>query len=434
MRVTTQMLNESARRAGLPINHSSLLDHIGGNGKNALLDALNKKNSTVIDTENKKKYEKLGKTAEKLVNSSDALLQEGEKGIFAQVKESEDKQKLYDSIKTLFVDYNSSIKALKDTAGTMNDFYRQMLIETPEDAKEELAKVGVSFAKDGTASVDMDKLKSADGAKSVPLTKADAEAIAKAAQEGDFTAAEFGITAGAAISGSYIAKQAMKSGATAGIIEAAIALGPEIYEIIKYGIENGELDEEQLKTAGVDGLSAAGDGFLKGSISNALVVMCQAGKFGAEYVTPSPELIGATTVLVIDAIHYGIKTANGKMSTGEYIDMLVQEVAVSAGSLGSAALVSLLFPHAALAIMIGSFIGGLVVSAGYTTGKTYVLALIDSADVDILVPVESTAEAIKDVAESASIKVKDAVSGMKNIGTKVAKNVTIKVYDLKGAI
>ena len=24
------MLNESARRAGLPINHSSLLDHIGG--------------------------------------------------------------------------------------------------------------------------------------------------------------------------------------------------------------------------------------------------------------------------------------------------------------------------------------------------------------------------------------------------------------------
>lgn len=113
-----------------------------------------------------------------------------------------------------------------------------------------------------------DKLKSADGAESVPLTKADAEAIAKAAQEGDFTAAEFGITAGAAISGSYIAKQAMKSGATAGIIEAAIALGPEIYEIIKYGIENGELDEEQLKTAGVDGLSAAGDGFLKGSISN----------------------------------------------------------------------------------------------------------------------------------------------------------------------
>ena len=64
MRVTTQMLNESARRSGLP--NSSLLDHIGGNGKNTLLDALDRKNSTAIDTENKKKYEKLGKTAEKL--------------------------------------------------------------------------------------------------------------------------------------------------------------------------------------------------------------------------------------------------------------------------------------------------------------------------------------------------------------------------------
>ena len=89
-----------------------------------------------------------------MVDSSDALLQEGEKGLFAQVKESGDKQKLYDNIKTFFADYNSGIKNLKDTAGTMNDFYRQMLIEAPEDAKEELAKVGVSFAKDGTASVE----------------------------------------------------------------------------------------------------------------------------------------------------------------------------------------------------------------------------------------------------------------------------------------
>ena len=141
-----------------------------------------------------------------------------------------------------------------------------------------------------------------------------------------------------------------------------------------------------------------------------------------------------TFVLVIDAIHYGIKTANGKMAIADYIDMLAQDVVVSAGSLGTEALVGLLFPQAVLAIMMGSFIGGLVVSTGYTTGKTYVLALIDSSDVDILVPVESTAEAIKDAAVSASIKMKDAVSGLKNIGTKITKNVTIKVYNLKGAI
>ena len=114
--------------------------------------------------------------------------------------------------------------------------------------------------------------------------------------------------------------------------------------------------------------------------------------------------------------------------------MLAQEVAVSAGSLGSAALVGLLFPHAVLAIMIGSFIGGLVVSAGYTTGKTYALALIESADIDFLVPIEATADSVKGVAETASIKVKDAVSGMRMTGSKVAKNITIRVYDLKSLV
>lgn len=143
------------------------------------------------------------------------------------------------------------------------------------------------------------------------------------------------------------------AGATAALIESAIVLGPEIYEIIRYGIETGELDEEQLKNAGIDGLSAAGDGFLKGSISNALVVMCKAGKLGAEYANPSPELIGALTVLVIDAIRYGVLMANGKMSTADYIDTMAEEVFVSAGAMGTAALVGLLFPGATLAIMLG---------------------------------------------------------------------------------
>ena len=222
----------------------------------------------------------------------------------------------------------------------------------------------------------------------------------------------------------------MKSGATAAGIEAAMALGPEIYEIIKYGIETGELDEEQLKSAGIDGLSAAGDGFLKGSISNALIVMFKAGKFGAEYVNASPELVGATTVLVIDSIRYGIMMANGKISTAEYVDLLAQEVVVGAGSLGTSALVGLLFPQATLAIMIGGFVGGLIVSAGYTVGKTYALAMIDSAEIDLLVPIESTAESIKGVAEETSIELKDAVSGLKETGAQVVDNVTIKVYKL----
>ncbi len=44
MRITTQMLNESARKAGLPVNSVSLLNYVNkGNSQNTLLSALNKK-------------------------------------------------------------------------------------------------------------------------------------------------------------------------------------------------------------------------------------------------------------------------------------------------------------------------------------------------------------------------------------------------------
>ena len=275
-----------------------------------------------------------------------------------------------------------------------------------------------------------DRIKTSDGVESIPLSKEEAEAIAKAAKEGDFTASEFGITKASSIKSSYVARQAVKAGATSAIIEAALVLGPEIYEIIKYGIENGQLDEEELKTAGIDGLSAAGDGFLKGSISNALVVMCKAGKLGAEYANPSPELIGAMTVLVIDGIKYGIMLGNGKISTTEYIDTMAQEVLVSAGTLGTAALVGMLFPGATLAIMLGSFVGGLVISAGYTTGKTYALAWIENTGVDLLLPVDSASESLKGVKETIKMKASDAIKSLKSISSKTTKGITIKVYDL----
>lgn len=274
-----------------------------------------------------------------------------------------------------------------------------------------------------------DRVKAADGTESIPLTKADAEAIANAARDGEFDPKDFHITTAEVISGKYIAKQAVKSGATAALIEAAIVLGPEIYEIIRYGIETGELDEEQLKNAGIDGLSAAGDGFLKGSISNALVVMCKAGKLGAEYANPSPELVGALTVLVIDAIRYGVMMANGKMSTTDYIDTMAEEVFVSAGAMGTAALVGLLFPGATLAIMLGGFVGGLVVSSGYAVGKTYALAMIENTDVDMLVPVKESASTLKKLAETASTSVSDALSALKNFGKKTTDEITIKLYD-----
>ena len=277
-----------------------------------------------------------------------------------------------------------------------------------------------------------DRLKTADGTESIPLSKEEAEALVKATRDGDLDEQflKQNISLDASIKGTYIAKQAIKAGATAAMIETAIVIGPEIYEIIRLGIENGELDEEQLKNVGIDGLNAAGDGFLKGSISNALVIMCQAGKLGTSFTTASPELIGTLTVLVIDAVKYGIMLGNGKITTNQYLDFMAEEVFVSAGALGTAALIGMLFPGATLAIMLGSFVGGLVVSAGYTTGKTFVLAWIEEADIDLLVPISEASNAIKNLAATLSIKVTDAIAGLKKVRDNTYKKVTIMVYDL----
>ena len=165
MRITTQMLNESASKAGLPVNSTSLLNYINNDvSNNSLLEALKKNNKTTaaVDTVSKKNYEKLKKEADKLTDSTVALLQEDEDNLFTQAKAGGDNQKIYDSIESLFENYNSAMKALKNASSTMNDFYRQMLSEAPEEAKESLASIGITFAKDGTASVDMDKVKEAD--------------------------------------------------------------------------------------------------------------------------------------------------------------------------------------------------------------------------------------------------------------------------------
>lgn len=163
MRVTTQMVNESATKAGLPINNTSLLNYINGNGKNrSLPEALSKNKTAMVDTESQAKYEKLDKEADKLAQSIQVMLQEGDNNLFEQAAKSGDSQKIYDSIGVFFENYNSTLKAMKNISGTMNDFYRQMLQEAPKEVRESLESVGVTFQKDGMASVDKDKLKAAD--------------------------------------------------------------------------------------------------------------------------------------------------------------------------------------------------------------------------------------------------------------------------------
>lgn len=162
MRITNQMLNESARKAGLPVNHMSLLNYVNNTDSgNSLLNALNKSGSAE-NTVKKTGYEKLEKMAENLLQSAEIFTEEGEETIFSKAEESGDKQEIYDKVQTFVENYNSTLSALKNTSSALNQYYYQMMQEAAEENSEKLASIGITISKNGTIALDKDKLASAD--------------------------------------------------------------------------------------------------------------------------------------------------------------------------------------------------------------------------------------------------------------------------------
>lgn len=162
MRVTTQMLNESARKAGLPIHGASLLNYINGSSDNTLLKALNKNKTKTTDALTKTRYEKLEKAADQLSQAASVFTKTGEDSLFSKARESGDKQDIYNAAEDLIGKYNNTLSALKNTSGILDDYYSQMLKSAAFDNKDALESIGITIAKDGSLCIDKDKLKEAD--------------------------------------------------------------------------------------------------------------------------------------------------------------------------------------------------------------------------------------------------------------------------------
>lgn len=162
MRITDQMLNESARKAGLPINQRSLLDYVNDDTSGSLADALSRENNTVTRMRTQENYEKLEATADRLILETGLFLETGEDSIFDRAEESGSHQEIYDGVKGFVNEYNETVKALESTTGVLSDYYRDRLKEAASGNREELNGIGITICKDGTLSIDQEKLMSAD--------------------------------------------------------------------------------------------------------------------------------------------------------------------------------------------------------------------------------------------------------------------------------
>ena len=162
MRVTTHMLSETAKRAGITIRKSSMLDYINNySSKNTLLKELNKIGS--LAPIRKSNYEKLEKEADTLLKKTEFFTQEGEKSVFDKARETGNNRDIYDGIKAMVESYNNTLKSLDTVSDTykLNDYYSRMLKEAAADNSDELSNVGITIAEDKTLVINDDKLKEA---------------------------------------------------------------------------------------------------------------------------------------------------------------------------------------------------------------------------------------------------------------------------------
>lgn len=163
MRITTQMLNESARKAGLPINRSSLLNYVNRDGSNnGLLGALNQKQSSAVQSAQKTNYGKLEKNADQLARKAALFTEEGEKSVFENARKSGSNREIYDSVEELIESYNSTFEILDSMEGTLDTFYSKNLTGFFSDNKEALQSIGITMSKNGTLNLDKEKLQAAD--------------------------------------------------------------------------------------------------------------------------------------------------------------------------------------------------------------------------------------------------------------------------------
>ena len=166
MRITTQMLANSAAKSGIPIQRTSLLDIINNKSSQNLLGTIGKNTNTTrtsaTDILRKNNYAKLEDLSEKLNQSAAKLVGTDKDSVYDKAKESGDTKDILSDVNKMVETYNATMKQLKTTGGTMNEFYLQQLKNIPAGSKEALESIGITQAKDGSLIVDEKVFQSAD--------------------------------------------------------------------------------------------------------------------------------------------------------------------------------------------------------------------------------------------------------------------------------
>jgi hypothetical protein len=225
-----------------------------------------------------------------------------------------------------------------------------------------------------------DRVKSGEGAESIPISKEEAEELAKLAKEEGFDPADWGLMPDKLIEWQHIMKQANEAGLSAAVISIVLEVAPKLLGIIMKALRDDGVNADDFKNLGFAALRGSTLGYIRGGLAAAITISCKSGKLGASLKATNPILIGAIVALTMDTVENAILMAFGRMSEHEFANRCIQNLFTATCSLvigatmksmvskfAGAALQSLLPSLPVLGYMLGSFIGGVVGAFAYQT-------------------------------------------------------------------
>ena len=224
-----------------------------------------------------------------------------------------------------------------------------------------------------------DRIETADGVSSRPLTLEDARQKAIAVSSNKELSPEAdGMTTAELVKVQNLMTQALKAGATAAAVSAVVKMVPEIYKAIDYLITEGELDEESLRAIGAATRDGVATGFINGSATAAITVAAGKGVFGqaikAAISKPlGPTVIGTLVVLTVETCRDAYLMARGQRTANDFANNLAQGVFVTVLSLAGAAIASAVAPEATIPMLIGSAVGSAVGCLAFAPVKSCIL-------------------------------------------------------------
>jgi hypothetical protein len=217
-------------------------------------------------------------------------------------------------------------------------------------------------------------VKAPDGNHSVELSRETSEKLAKLAKEGKFNAADYGFTTEQLINFQHALQQGVKAGTTAAVISLVLKTDPELYKCFENLINEGNINEKDLKELGFAAINGAGEGFIRGFIAGTLTTACESGMFGVVLKNVSPGCVAALTVVLLQSMKDSFAVVKGDITQYELMANISKNIFVTSCGIGLGVLAQSIMPVLPFAYLVGNFVGSFVGSFAYFTADNAILS------------------------------------------------------------